>query len=127
MELIYKEQLSTAIIFSYSSFSADNHFPDINLQLQNGMYDSQVLPDEVGKVLPRWPFYVDGVWEVMVPVMKYTSEFPFAYIPRLQALALEYPLDVSTIIFLIFTKYFVKFYLNCVNSATSCFSAILDF
>lgn len=41
------------------------------------------------------PFLVDGAFEEPVPVMEYTASFPFAYIPRLHALALEFPLDVS--------------------------------
>lgn len=71
-------------------------FPDLSLQLQNGMFDSHVATgDELFTQLPRRPFLVDSAFEEPVPVMEYTSSFPFAYIPRLHALALEFPLDVS--------------------------------
>ncbi|XP_034231699.1 uncharacterized protein LOC117639864 [Thrips palmi] len=69
-------------------------FPDLSLQLQNGMFDSHVATgDELFRQLPRRPFLVDGAFEEPVPVMEYTASFPFAYIPRLHALALEFPLD----------------------------------
>ncbi|KAK3907649.1 Leukocyte elastase inhibitor C [Frankliniella fusca] len=69
-------------------------FPDLSLQLQNGMFDSHVAAgDELFTQLPRRPFLVDGAFEEPVPVMEYTASFPFAYIARLHALALEFPLD----------------------------------
>ncbi|XP_052133038.1 uncharacterized protein LOC113216678 isoform X1 [Frankliniella occidentalis] len=69
-------------------------FPDLSLQLQNGMFDSHVATgDELFTQLPRRPFLVDGAFEEPVPVMEYTASFPFAYIARLHALALEFPLD----------------------------------
>ncbi|PSN46786.1 hypothetical protein C0J52_19140 [Blattella germanica] len=68
-------------------------FPDISLQLQNGMFDSQVRGFEMLTQLPKRPFLVDGVAEELVPVMSYTAIFPFAYIRRLHAQVLEFPLD----------------------------------
>jgi len=66
------------------------------MQLQNGMFDTHVAHgQELFTQLPRRPFWVDGVAEEMVPVMEYTAAFPYAYIPRLHAYALEFPLDVS--------------------------------
>jgi hypothetical protein len=71
-------------------------FPDISLQLQNGMFDSQLSRGyELYTQLPKRPFLVDGVSEELVPVMSYTAIFRFAYIRRLHAQALEFPLDVS--------------------------------
>lgn len=71
-------------------------FPDISLQLQNGMSDSQLSRGfELYTQLPKRPFLVDGVSEELVPVMTYTMTFRFAYIQRLHAQALEFPLDVS--------------------------------
>ncbi|PNF15851.1 hypothetical protein B7P43_G09054 [Cryptotermes secundus] len=69
-------------------------FPDISLQLQNGMSDSQLSRGfELYTQLPKRPFLVDGVSEELVPVMTYTMTFRFAYIQRLHAQALEFPLD----------------------------------
>nr|CAD7200721.1 unnamed protein product [Timema douglasi] len=71
-------------------------YPDVSLQLENGMFDSVVArSNELYTELPRFPFLVDGVSEEKVPVMTYTSTFPFAFIPRLHALALEFPLEDS--------------------------------
>jgi hypothetical protein len=71
-------------------------FPDISLQLQNGMSDSLLSRGyELYTQLPKRPFLVDGVSEELVPVMSYTAIFRFAYIRRLHARALEFPLDVS--------------------------------
>lgn len=71
-------------------------FPDISLQLQNGMSDSQLSRGfELYTQLPKRPFLVDGVSEELVPVMSLTTTFRFAYIRRLHAQALEFPLDVS--------------------------------
>jgi hypothetical protein len=71
-------------------------FPDISLQLQNGMFDSQLSRGyELYNQLPKRPFLIDGVSEELVPVMSYTAIFRFAYLQRLHAQALEFPLDVS--------------------------------
>nr|CAD7262705.1 unnamed protein product [Timema shepardi] len=71
-------------------------YPDVSLQLENGMFDSVVArSNELYTELPRFPFLVDGVSEEKVPVMTYTSTFPFAFIPRLHALALEFPLEMG--------------------------------
>lgn len=71
-------------------------FPDISLQVQNGMADSLLSRGfELYAQLPKRPFLVDGVSEELVPVMSYTAIFRFAYILRLRAKALEFPLDVS--------------------------------
>ena len=76
-------------------------FPDISLQLQNGMYDSQVARGyELYTQLAKRPFLVDGIAEELVPVMSYTTIFPFAYIRRLHAQALEFPLDVSIVYYI---------------------------
>ncbi|GFG32229.1 hypothetical protein Cfor_06611, partial [Coptotermes formosanus] len=69
-------------------------FPDISLQLQNGMFDSQLSRGyELYNQLPKRPFLIDGVSEELVPVMSYTAIFRFAYLQRLHAQALEFPLD----------------------------------
>lgn len=74
--------------------------PDLSLQLQNGMFDSHVSRKaELYRPLPRQEFLVDAVSETPVPVMTYSNVFPFAYIPRLHSTALEFPLDVSVLIF----------------------------
>jgi hypothetical protein len=60
------------------------------------MSDSQLSRGyEVYAQLPKRPFLVDGVSEEMVPAMTYTTLLRFAYIQRLHAQALEFPLDVS--------------------------------
>lgn len=70
--------------------------PDLSLQLQNGMFDSHVSRGaDLYRTLPRSLFLVDGAVDTPVPVMSYTSVFPFAFIPRLHSTALEFPLDVS--------------------------------
>ncbi|KDR14765.1 Leukocyte elastase inhibitor B [Zootermopsis nevadensis] len=69
-------------------------FPDIDLQLQDGMSDSLSSRGyELHAQLPRRPFLVNGVSEELVPVMSYTATFLYAYIQRLHAQALEFPLD----------------------------------
>ena len=60
------------------------------------MFDSHVSRGaDLYRTLPRSLFLVDGSVDTPVPVMSYSSVFPYAYIPRLHSTALEFPLDVS--------------------------------
>lgn len=47
----------------------------------------------------HWFFTMDGGENV--PVLSYTAFLPFAYIPEISSLALQLPLDVSCILFVI--------------------------
>ncbi|XP_049801646.1 uncharacterized protein LOC126236400 isoform X2 [Schistocerca nitens] len=42
---------------------------------------------------PCYPFLIDGIQEEYVPVMSLTATFQFAYLRKLHATALEFPLD----------------------------------
>ncbi|KAJ9594286.1 hypothetical protein L9F63_014291, partial [Diploptera punctata] len=78
LTLNQSETSSARIKRSISGNILSSTFSYMSLQLQNGMYDSQVARGyELYTQLPKRPFLVDGVSEELVPVMSYTTVFPF--------------------------------------------------